>query len=71
MKRTLGVTVLIAAVVLFVVVTRGQAQRPARTLAFFGYLVGTPRVAGVAIHLDAPDRTGRRALRSEAPSRGL
>jgi len=42
----------------------GQGTRRGQPDVYFGFLLGSPRVAGVAIDLAPPDTTGRRVLRA-------
>jgi hypothetical protein len=56
-----GVT---AAVLAVVVTASGQGQHKGQQDVYFGYLLATPRLAGVAFDLTAPDKNGTRTLRA-------
>jgi hypothetical protein len=65
MKRWLVVTCMLSvAAVLGVVATVQGKPEGKKQDVFFGFLVGTSRVAGVAIDLAPPDKTGHRVLRA-------
>jgi hypothetical protein len=65
MKRVatiVGIGVVTA--VLAVVAASGQGRHKGQQDVYFGYLLATPRLAGVAFDLSAPDRNGKRILRA-------
>jgi len=64
MKHLILVTVL-AAVAASLLVTHSIDRTQAQSQSvFFGFLVGTPRIAAVALDLGAPDANGQRVLRA-------
>jgi hypothetical protein len=46
------------------VVVSGQGRHRGQQDVYFGYLLGSPRLAGVAFDVAAPDRNGKRLLRA-------
>jgi hypothetical protein len=62
-KHLVAVTVL-AVAVSFLVVRSGEGSQVQGQSVYFGFLVGTPRIAAVAVDLAAPDANGQRALRA-------
>jgi hypothetical protein len=65
MKRlTLIAGIGVTAAALAVVAANGQGRHNGQQDAYFGYLLATPRLAGVAFDLSAPDRNDRRTLRA-------
>ena len=65
MKRWLLVTCVVSIVVMLGVVAAVQGKPDdKRQDVYFGFLLGTPRIAGVAIDLAPPDKNGMRVLRA-------
>src|SRR5436190_1920488 len=63
MKRLVALTVLAAVAASLMLARSPEATKAQAQSVYFGFLVGTPRVAAVAIDLAAPDANGQRALR--------
>jgi len=64
MKRLLAVVALPLVAVLLLGATTDSGKHKGRQVVFFGFLIGSPRVAGVGIDLAPPDHAGRRVLRA-------
>jgi hypothetical protein len=63
MKRLLVALCLTFTAAAFVLAQNEKAKQ-GRTYVFFGFLLGSPRIAGVAFDLGAPDKSGNRLLRA-------
>jgi hypothetical protein len=64
MKRALAVIALPLMALLMIGATTDQGRKRGQQDVYFGFLLGSERVAAVAIDLGAPDRNGQRVLRA-------
>ena len=64
MKHLLAVTIVAALAASFLIVRSTESSKAQTQSVYFGFLLGGPRVAAVAIDLAAPDANGQRALRA-------
>jgi hypothetical protein len=64
MKRIAVLAIVIAASAMLAVVASGQGKHRGQQDVYFGYLIGSPKLGGVAIDVGAPNTAGRRVLRA-------
>ena len=63
MKHLLAITMIAAVAASFLVVRSIESSKAQTPSVYFGYLLGSARVAAVAIDLAPPDANGQRAMR--------